>query len=153
MIIIIYNFLNLIILYGVNMDDQVPEIGNLNSFARASSATDWPLPHSDNGSPMKGATMLATLQKLGVAPSFSRPSVTVGRTGGQDRCESRANRSGRTGRDGHSLRVRSVLSVPASAFKWLIGQSGPGQPHQVNVGPVEVCIGRHNPQAGDGVNA
>lgn len=32
--------------------------------------------HSDNGSPMKGATMLATLQRLGVAPSFSRPSVS-----------------------------------------------------------------------------
>jgi len=32
--------------------------------------------HSDNGSPMKGATMLATLQKLGVVPSFSRPHVS-----------------------------------------------------------------------------
>ena len=32
--------------------------------------------HSDNGSPMKGATMLATLQKLGVAASFSRPAVS-----------------------------------------------------------------------------
>jgi transposase InsO family protein len=32
--------------------------------------------HSDNGSPMKGATMLATLQQLGVMPSFSRPSVS-----------------------------------------------------------------------------
>ena len=32
--------------------------------------------HSDNGGPMKGATMLATLQTLGVAPSFSRPSVS-----------------------------------------------------------------------------
>jgi len=32
--------------------------------------------HSDNGSPMKGATMLATLQSLGVVPSFSRPSVS-----------------------------------------------------------------------------
>lgn len=32
--------------------------------------------HSDNGGPMKGATMLATLQSLGVAPSFSRPSVS-----------------------------------------------------------------------------
>lgn len=31
--------------------------------------------HSDNGSPMKGATMLATLQKLVVVPSFSQPSV------------------------------------------------------------------------------
>lgn len=32
--------------------------------------------HSDNGSPMKGATMLSTLQHLGVMPSFSRPSVS-----------------------------------------------------------------------------
>lgn len=31
--------------------------------------------HSDNGGPMKGATMLATLQWLGVVPSFSRPRV------------------------------------------------------------------------------
>lgn len=32
--------------------------------------------HSDNGAPMKGATLLATLQRLGVVPSFSRPSVS-----------------------------------------------------------------------------
>lgn len=32
--------------------------------------------HSDNGAPMKGATMVATLQRLGVIPSFSRPSVS-----------------------------------------------------------------------------
>ncbi len=32
--------------------------------------------HSDNGSPMKGATLLATLQELGILPSFSRPSVS-----------------------------------------------------------------------------
>lgn len=32
--------------------------------------------HSDNGGPMKGATMLATLQDLGVVPTFSRPSVS-----------------------------------------------------------------------------
>ncbi|SMN02000.1 Mobile element protein [uncultured Candidatus Thioglobus sp.] len=32
--------------------------------------------HSDNGSPMKGVTLLATLQELGVVPSFSRPSVS-----------------------------------------------------------------------------
>jgi putative transposase len=32
--------------------------------------------HSDNGGPMKGATMLATLQWLGVAPSYSRPRVS-----------------------------------------------------------------------------
>ena len=32
--------------------------------------------HSDNGSPMESATMLSTLQKLGIIPSFSRPSVS-----------------------------------------------------------------------------
>ena len=31
--------------------------------------------HSDNGGPMKGATLLATLQFLGIMPSFSRPRV------------------------------------------------------------------------------
>ncbi len=32
--------------------------------------------HADNGGPMKGSTMLATLQGLGIAASFSRPSVS-----------------------------------------------------------------------------
>lgn len=32
--------------------------------------------HSDNGGPMKGATLLATLQQLGIVPSLSRPSVS-----------------------------------------------------------------------------
>jgi transposase InsO family protein len=32
--------------------------------------------HSDNGGPMKGASMLATLQALGIMPSFSRPAVS-----------------------------------------------------------------------------
>jgi putative transposase len=32
--------------------------------------------HSDNGTPMKGSTMLAMLEALGVTPSFSRPSVS-----------------------------------------------------------------------------
>ncbi len=32
--------------------------------------------HADNGGPMKGATMLVTMQRLGVMPSFSRPSVS-----------------------------------------------------------------------------
>lgn len=32
--------------------------------------------HADNGGPMKGATMLATLQSLGVVSSFSRPGVS-----------------------------------------------------------------------------
>ena len=32
--------------------------------------------HADNGKPMRGSTMLATLQWLGVVPSFSRPHVS-----------------------------------------------------------------------------
>lgn len=32
--------------------------------------------HSDNGSPMKGASMLAMLNSLGVTPSLSRPAVS-----------------------------------------------------------------------------
>ena len=32
--------------------------------------------HADNGGPMKGATMVATLERLGVLPSFSRPGVS-----------------------------------------------------------------------------
>ena len=44
--------------------------------ARESIAPNQVVLHSDNGSPMKGATMLATLQALGVAPSFSRPAVS-----------------------------------------------------------------------------
>jgi len=32
--------------------------------------------HSDNGGPMKGATLLATMQFLGIIPSFSRPRVS-----------------------------------------------------------------------------
>ncbi len=32
--------------------------------------------HADNGAPVKGATLLATLERLGVAPSFSRPRVS-----------------------------------------------------------------------------
>jgi putative transposase len=44
--------------------------------ARESIAPHQVVLHSDNGGPMKGATMLATLQALGVAPSFSRPAVS-----------------------------------------------------------------------------
>lgn len=32
--------------------------------------------HSDNGGPMRGSTMLATLQMLGIVASFSRPKVS-----------------------------------------------------------------------------
>ena len=45
-------------------------------FSEALSGSHELVLHSDNGSPMKGATMLATMQKIGVVPSFSRPSVS-----------------------------------------------------------------------------
>jgi len=32
--------------------------------------------HSDNGGPMKGSSMLAAMQALGIMPSFSRPAVS-----------------------------------------------------------------------------
>jgi putative transposase len=34
--------------------------------------------HSDNGSPVKGATMLGMLQRLVVMASFSHPAVSIG---------------------------------------------------------------------------
>jgi len=43
---------------------------------REGIAPDQVTLHSDNGGPMKGATMLATLQTLGIIPSFSRPAVS-----------------------------------------------------------------------------
>ncbi len=46
------------------------------AYLREGVAGDELVLHSDNGSPMKGATLLATLQRLGVIPSFSRPSVS-----------------------------------------------------------------------------
>ncbi|QTL97811.1 IS3 family transposase [Iocasia frigidifontis] len=43
----------------------------------AAKTNDKPLVlHSDNGSPMKAATFIATLEKLGVQSSFSRPRVS-----------------------------------------------------------------------------
>jgi putative transposase len=32
--------------------------------------------HADNGSPQKGSTLLATLERLGITPSYSRPRVS-----------------------------------------------------------------------------
>jgi transposase InsO family protein len=43
---------------------------------RQAIAPDQLTVHSDNGSPMKGETMLATMQRLGVAASRSRPAVS-----------------------------------------------------------------------------
>ena len=40
---------------------------------RAACAPPLRVLHADNGGPMKGATMVVTLERLGVLPSFSRP--------------------------------------------------------------------------------
>jgi putative transposase len=44
--------------------------------SRAGIPADQLTLHSDNGAPMKGATLIATLERLGVARSLSRPSVS-----------------------------------------------------------------------------
>jgi len=46
------------------------------SLAQGRFSTEPLVLHSDNGSPMKGATMLATLYQLGITPSNSRPRVS-----------------------------------------------------------------------------
>ena len=61
--------------YGTESADQASMVFR-KAYLREGIAGDDLVLHSDNGSPMKGATMLATLQRLGVMPSFSRPSVS-----------------------------------------------------------------------------
>lgn len=62
-------------IYNAESSDLASEVMR-DICARERIAPDQVVLHSDNGSPMKGATMLATLQELGVAPSFSRPAVS-----------------------------------------------------------------------------
>ena len=61
--------------YESESTEQAAEVFR-KAYLREGIASDDLVLHSDNGSPMKGATMLATLQRLGVMPSFSRPSVS-----------------------------------------------------------------------------
>ena len=61
--------------YETESADQASRVFR-KTYLREGIAGDDLVLHSDNGSPMKGATMLATLQRLGVMPSFSRPSVS-----------------------------------------------------------------------------
>jgi transposase InsO family protein len=61
--------------YETESADQASRLFH-KTYLREGIAGDDLVLHSDNGSPMKGATMLATLQRLGVMPSFSRPSVS-----------------------------------------------------------------------------
>ncbi len=51
--------------------------GLIQQACRDEKILPWQLSlHSDNGGPMKGITMIEMLKKLGVTPSFSRPSVS-----------------------------------------------------------------------------
>ena len=65
---------------GFNVyDQQIPEYASCvvsNAYVDENLSEGDVTLHSDNGGPMKGSTMLATLQMLGIAPSFSRPSVS-----------------------------------------------------------------------------
>ncbi len=63
-------------IYENESSEQAAEVLRKTRLSEALAANDEVVLHSDNGSPMKGATMLATMQKLGVVPSFSRPSVS-----------------------------------------------------------------------------
>jgi putative transposase len=63
-------------IYENELSEHASEIFKRTCFAEGVSNSDKIVLHSDNGKPMKGATMLATLQSLGVIASFSRPSVS-----------------------------------------------------------------------------
>lgn len=67
-----------IVAWEIYTEERADHAGRLVTQAclREGVVRDQLVLHADNGSPMKGATMLATLQKLGVVPSFSRPSVS-----------------------------------------------------------------------------
>jgi transposase InsO family protein len=79
-----YLYLILDVYSRLIVDWAVEEVESADHAARLASracatqgvARDQLTLHSDNGSPMKGATMLSTLQRLHVTPSFSRPSVS-----------------------------------------------------------------------------
>jgi putative transposase len=62
--------------YETESSEQAASVLKRTRFSEALPVNHEVVLHSDNGSPMKGATMLATMQKLGVVPSFSRPSVS-----------------------------------------------------------------------------
>lgn len=62
--------------YVNESSEQAADVLRKARFAEALPLNHELVLHSDNGSPMKGATMLATMHKMGVIPSFSRPAVS-----------------------------------------------------------------------------
>jgi len=67
-----------VVAYGIYDVESAELASSLVEWAceREGVARDTLVLHADNGGPMKGSTMLATLQRLGVVASFSRPSVS-----------------------------------------------------------------------------
>lgn len=65
---------------GWSVEDEESQDLAVDLIERATREHDVPenalILHADNGGPMKGSTMLATLQRLGIVPSFSRPRVS-----------------------------------------------------------------------------
>jgi transposase InsO family protein len=64
--------------WGVN-DEQCGEFASKLLIATCDEldvTSDGVILHSDNGKPMKGSSMLSTMQWLGIVPSFSRPHVS-----------------------------------------------------------------------------
>lgn len=58
-------------------ESQVHAAALLEAAAKAAGVDPGTLVvHADNGGPMRGATMLATMRALGIQPSFSRPRVS-----------------------------------------------------------------------------
>lgn len=62
--------------YESESADYASELIRRITLAQGRLTTEPLVLHSDNGSPMKGATMLATLYQLGITPSRSRPRVS-----------------------------------------------------------------------------
>ena len=62
--------------YEEESAEHASELVRRISLAQGRFSTTPLVLHSDNGSPMKGATMLATLYQLGITPSNSRPRVS-----------------------------------------------------------------------------
>lgn len=64
--------------WNVHPEESMDHAAALITAAAASARVDVDqlVLHADNGSPMKGATMVATLEKLGILASFSRPHVS-----------------------------------------------------------------------------
>lgn len=67
-----------IVAWNIHDSESMDYASKLITFGAAEEGIDenQVVLHSDNGSPMKGATMLATLTALGIVASFSRPSVS-----------------------------------------------------------------------------